>query len=93
MPQERIRPEWREQYEHKRQASQLRVDLVRAFDQLFELKKKAHHDRALLRSALQRTSQELQREKIKTWILAAVVTGELTIIGWLVKAFLDRFGS
>lgn len=79
----RIPEEWRRQY-LQRPIEKLPGDVVKLFDENFQLRKENNQFRADLLNA----QGVLRTADLKLWILMLVVTGEGCVIGWLVKAFL-----
>jgi len=91
IPEQRIPDRWKAKY-MERSPHQLAVDVVRAFDQQHELRKLQRRDKDLIIGELVKTRRSLKWAKFQVWALTGATVAELSVIGWLFKAFLDRFG-
>lgn len=86
-PEPERRPEWRAKY-FQRPVEKLPADVVHLSDKITALQKEKN---LLAREALNsRATMGWQRIWIR--ILTAAVIAQFTALGWLFKAFLDRFG-
>ena len=92
LPDKRLSEQKIEEWYRHRPVYKLENDLIEAFNQLHEIRRRARSDADRLRQAVIDTRKQLQSAKLRIWILGGVAAAELSIIGWLVKAFLDRFG-
>lgn len=70
-----------------RSFEKLQGDVIRAFDDLHELRRKAHKDKDLILSELIATRRQLDRANLKIWLLSLIVS---PFLGWLVGQFLHK---
>ncbi len=73
LPEQRIPNEWREKYSN-RDPRQLALDVIKAFDENHELKKKQRKDQDLLVGKLLETQKRLRRAKLTIWLMGLVIS-------------------
>jgi hypothetical protein len=83
----RIPEEWRRNY-LVRSPEKLAGDVTRLYDENWLLKR----ENGRMQQALLDTERRLNSAGLKMWIMGLVLGAQGSVIGWLVKAFLERMG-